>query len=358
MQRFIKVKENKNYKCPPYYGNYDTVQIIRSYIEQNKVFFIFGETGCGKTHIINHCVRGHQIIHLTFSTLKSKLKMKNFIETVRGTDNIIIIDEFDTLQKSDFFGWKELLQYNYKLSNCSTIVIGKYNKKFKDMLSVEIKPPTESEILQISPCDPNKAKQLWKICNGDVKMYLNNLNGIINYEKDNFMTPKQLVRDCLTKPKNKELFKYIYQGIEEHGYIWNSIHGNYLSLKGNIDYADIALIMSNSDILDIKIYNESWLYMPFFISEAIIRPNMLFDKPLKNEIKPGSAWTKHNNFKMKKKKMKNITNKLNIHSECLDYIRHIPYSDLSIGDRKFLNDSMSYEKKHNKKNKRNTSITK
>ena len=69
--------------------------------------------------------------------------------------------------------------------------------------------------------------------------------------------------------------------------------------------------MSVAEILDTHIYNGNWEILPFFCLMSTVVPaievNQCLDKSL---IRPGSAWTKYGNYKMRRNKLNQIQSRV------------------------------------------------
>ena len=104
--------------------------------------------------------------------------------------------------------------------------------------------------------------------------------------------------------------------LHEHGYSWAVVQENYpdgpnLTMDG---IADIAEMMSMADLIDENIYRtQNWDQTQFFIVEAVFMPAFIIKKTLK-KLRPGSLWTKFQNYCMKRKKLEAIYKKIKTNS--------------------------------------------
>jgi hypothetical protein len=98
--------------------------------------------------------------------------------------------------------------------------------------------------------------------------------------------------------------------ISEHGYVWGVVHDNYVDAPC-ADFVKIADCMSTAEILDTHIYNGNWDILPFFCLMSTVVPaieiNQVLDRSL---IRPGSAWTKYGNYKMRRNKLNTIQSRV------------------------------------------------
>jgi hypothetical protein len=84
----------------------------------------------------------------------------------------------------------------------------------------------------------------------------------------------------------------------EHGYSWGIIHENYLDAPG-VSIEKIADMMSIADLKDEEMYN-GYSSGNIFSLFGIVMPAIDIAHSLdKSTMRPGSAWTKFNNYKMR-----------------------------------------------------------
>ena len=89
----------------------------------------------------------------------------------------------------------------------------------------------------------------------------------------------------------------------------------------------------DADTYDTELYNGEWDVMPYFVLNAIKIPKMYMKKLLdKNEIRPGSAWTKYGNQKMREQKIRSIQARSHTkmsHHEFMLLREYAKYGDVS-----------------------------
>lgn len=117
---------------------------------------------------------------------------------------------------------------------------------------------------------------------------------------DTFLDPTEIV----TKMLKKETMTV--PDIAERGFMYALVHENHNTIDPRIVES-----LSTADIFDTYIYkNSDWNFTNYFVSEGIIRPCSLIEKPIQDaEIRPGSMWTKHQNMCMRKKKLRELLQK-------------------------------------------------
>ena len=100
--------------------------------------------------------------------------------------------------------------------------------------------------------------------------------------------------------------RFIGKGIEEHGHTQDLIFSNY-SAPALEDSVKISDSLSRADVMDSHIYSGNWDFLPYFTLDACVVPSKIHGNTLdRNTLKPGSSWTKHYNYKMRKKQVDNF----------------------------------------------------
>ena len=123
---------------------------------------------------------------------------------------------------------------------------------------------------------------------------------------DDFESPKEFITGVLSDPGPIE----IYDGISEHGHIWDIFQENYLDSVG-IDIIRASRSFSDADMYDTHMYSQGeWNLMPYFVLHALTIPKTALGQLLvRDKIRPGSCWTKFGNYKMRKQKYEEIKKK-------------------------------------------------
>ena len=153
-------------------------------------------------------------------------------------------------------------------------------------------------------------------CQGNIRNFFSYMEG---YDStDEFKTPKEFIADILSDPDPIQ----IYDTISEHGHIWDIFQENYLDSVG-VDIIKTSQAFSDADLIDNFIYTTgNWNLIPYFVLHALTIPKSGLGEPLdKSKIRPGSCWTKHGNYKMRKQKYDDIRKKsrmgLGVEEMCL-----------------------------------------
>jgi hypothetical protein len=307
MDKFLIIKKEKKYDI---FAREKDVEQIVTKIKNNETFCIHGNSGVGKTFLIQEVLKNFLFIELNHTTLRSRADTNDFLETFKSRDTHLLIDDIDT----DFLGWKELIEKiknGVKISNGSLILIFKNNEKVSFLDSIQLEPLSKNKIIELGQKKFPK-KNIDEIitnankCKGNLRSFFYFFD--FPDEQDLLLSPKDFVHTLLS-PGDIKPTKFIGQGVDEHGYSWNIVHENYPRAK-DIDLASVERIsdcMSIADIYDNRIYNGDWQVFDFFCHEGIIHPSVIVGQRLLREtINPGSAWTKFNNMKMRMSKLKDL----------------------------------------------------
>ena len=303
MDKFI-IKERKekiDFLC-----NQEIYDVVKKIIETNETICLYGNSGVGKTFLVQHLLRDQKWIDLTYEVIKSN----DFMERLKETDCHIVIDdlESDIHLIKDIF---ENIKNGQKLSKGSLILISRNLNKIDFCNSILCEPidvPTMVTIAkrQFPQESLLKLESLATRSNGNMRNFLFSIDFIETH--DIFKTPKEFINDLLCTHSSQDPREYIGQSILEHGYIWDIVHENYINAS-SVDMVYIAECMSQSDIIDTIIYNGNWELIPFFSTVSTIIPSIMINHSIKAPLRSGSAWTKFGNYKMRHLKYMSMSNR-------------------------------------------------
>ena len=323
MDRFIKTKSQKSVP--------GSAQEIAS---AGAVCF-WGPPGIGKTHLVE-IARG---IWLTEDILRSKQGTIDFMQRVRSADRPVIIDDFESVE--DLVGLRELTGPPSR----SQLFITARNpvKLHFPVLNQEYPRPSPEKIEKIifskkPDADPAKVRELVGRANGSVRFVLQALE-FNSDAPDNFQEPKHDLDVLFVKGVRG--VRPTIGTLHEHGYSWAVVQENYPDAPNLTmdDIANVALMMSTADIIDDHIYRtQDWDQMQFFVVQAVFSPAAIIKKTLK-KLRPGSLWTKFQNYCMKRKKLEAIYKKIG--SKSIDDVplviaRAVDYPELTPQDVTFM----------------------
>lgn len=290
MDAYVTIKQQKN---PDVFGRSGVVKTIMEYIHSGETLCIYGPAGVGKSHVVNSLIKGVELVNGVDLNLLST------------SCSHVIVDNLDT----ESCLWKEVTS-RQKLSKGCTIIVTNTIKNIDFCDCLELEPLTESQQMELvskkypSVCDRAFVLDCIKRANG-------NLRNLFSYieksdDKDIFLSPKDYIHKILTEP---DVIPAIGECLDDCGYCWGVVHENYTDAK-NVNYLDIIEDLSIADVYDSFVYNGNWELLGFFCHHGIVKPALEIGGTLHKEcLRPGSAWTKFNNYKMRTSKMNDIKNR-------------------------------------------------
>ena len=311
-------------KVADVYGRDDISRALWDIISNKGTVCVYGISGVGKTFLINSILKNEKHVEITYDDIKSKETTNNFLCRLKSTKSHILIDDIDP----DVSGWKEIanrVREGKRISEGALIFITKSIHKIDFCDCIQINPLPLDVCMNIAKkrfpnCETEHIEKSFKSANGNLRNFFDYLD--FSDEKDIFLSPKEMVHDLLSK-SDRHPSKYIGHTVEDHGYSWGIVHENYVNAR-NIDdkLAKISENMSIADVYDSKIYEGDWDLIPYFCNHGIISPAIDINQTLFREsIRPGSAWTKFNNYKSRSSKLKEIYNRTKLRIPELLHLR-------------------------------------
>lgn len=290
-------------------GRESFMRTMRSILDDKKVVCVYGSPGIGKTCAVMKALEDESYIELTADMFKC-------LDTITESNSHVLIDDIDT----DTIAWTTLLTRG-KLSKGSTIYITNGVKGIETFDCIHLEHLEKEHQIKLSydrfpTVDPVDAIRR---ANGNLKNLFSYLDGWD--EKDVFMSPKDVIHDLLCK-SDMNVSDYIGRVVEEHGYSSGVLHENYTDARG-ADHIRIADDLSTADVYDNMVYQGNWELLPYFCHHGIVAPALNINHGLTREaVRPGSSWTKFNNFKMRNNKVKAIMGRCrDLTIDKLQYIR-------------------------------------
>tara|TARA_R100000908_G_scaffold65011_1_gene51210 strand:+ start:3883 stop:4968 length:1086 start_codon:yes stop_codon:yes gene_type:complete len=296
MDSFIKIVEQKKDLTVTTIHT-KQIELIRRYIRERKNVFICGALGVGKTYILKAALEGLNHVELQAEHLKSK---SPFLPFIRPSTKHVYIEDYDPVFKpiiekvadGDRLSRGSLLVTTTSMCmypNFETVFIPKHKPEVLKTLTDNVGPEVESAAIRAE---------------GNIRNFFTYMEGYD--EMDDFESPKDFIAGVLSDPGPIE----IYDGISEHGHIWDIFQENYLDSEG-IDTIRASHSFSEADMYDTHMYSRGeWNLMPYFVLHALTIPKASLGQPLKKDkIRPGSCWTKFGNYKMRKQKFEEIKKK-------------------------------------------------
>lgn len=315
MDKFLTITKRKKYGIENvnFYTNSKIVEEIQDSMDANETLCIWGGCGVGKTFIVDHLTKYLNCYELTSEQLRSKNSTIEAIEKLEKSKTNIILDDFEV----DNIGFKEIIERlnnNIKITGGFVIFVASSPNKFDKIKQFEIKPLSVNDLVRLGQTTFPKKKiteliEAAKNSRGNVRDFISYANS--SERKDIFKTPKGFVHDILCSDVRwpEMASDYLCTPIDEHGYSWGIVHENYPdSDKIDDSYSDIAEWMSQADIVDNLMYEGNWGVSKLFSLYGIVMPAIKIDHSLKkDDMRPGSFWTKYSNFKMRYYKIKSMS---------------------------------------------------
>ena len=296
MDKFVTVNRQKENE--EIIGRDTYVKNIQSLIASNASFCVYGSTGVGKSFLLKHALVGINYVELTSELLKS-----DFVSRIKTMNVHVLADDVEVTEP---------------LSLGSTIVVS--DTMIENFECMHIEPLSCEDLVQIGAkkypgTDLEKLRLHAMHAKGDVRTFLFRLCDFTGV-RDMFKTPKDFVYDMVCKGGCLEPRDYICRTVAEHGYSWGIIHENYVDAPG-VRLDKIADMMSYADIKDDDIYN-GYSHKTIFSLFAVVLPAIAIGHSLdRSTMRPGSAWTKFNNYKMRHKRYQKLALKSNIDIDSL-----------------------------------------
>jgi hypothetical protein len=288
MDRYVTIKPQKENE--EIIGRDQYLKNIKSLLETNNSFCVYGALGIGKTFLLEHALSDVNYIELSSENLKS-----DFLERIKTTRVHVLADDLEVTEP---------------LSRGSTILVS--NKIVENFNCMKIEPLVLDDIITIGTKRfPKLSNQYIKRCaidcKGNIRHFLYLLENFTS-KRDLFKSPKDLVYDLVCQDGEVDPRDYIGKHVTEHGYSWGIIHENYTDIP-DINIEQMAEYMSHADLKDVDIYN-GYSHANIFSLFGVILPAISIDHRLEREhMRPGSAWTKFNNYKMRFRRYQSMTNR-------------------------------------------------
>jgi len=310
MDSFIKIVEQKKEE-PVATLHTKQIDLLNKYISQRKNVFICGSSGVGKTFVLKSVLNEWNSVEIEKDHLKSKSHFLTFIKTA---PKHAYIEDYD----SDYKSLVEKVSDGDRASRGSLVVTSTNMCMFPNFETIFIPRHKPNKLLTLTEDRSTLVENAAFRCNGNIRDFFSYMEGFD--EKDIFKTPKDYIKDILSDPNPIG----IPDSIHEHGHVWDIFQENYLDSRG-VDVTPSSCSFSDADVYDTKMYTTGdWNLMPYFVLHALVIPKSKQGRVLdRDEIRPGSCWTKYGNFKMRNQKYKEIQKRHghNLHIEDLCLIK-------------------------------------
>jgi len=305
MDRFVTVhtKKTDHILCNP--GLFET---LRGILATGDTVCLYGDSGVGKSHMVNVLLEGHSRFDLIDETVRD-------LERLENSTAHVVCEDLDLLDR-------DRIKAGRKYSKGALIIITRSIAKVDFCNCLHLGHPDIGLMVKIGL--RNRPKEsiarlttLAREAGGNIRTFLYSID--FSDSRDMFRTPKDFVGDLLC-PSKEDPRTHLGHIISEHGYVWGVVHDNYVDAPG-VDTVRVSECMSLADLIDLHIYNGNWDALPFFCTVSTVVPALEINHGLvRSKLRPGSAWTKFGNLKMRANKLANIRGRT-VHSLDLEGIR-------------------------------------
>ena len=296
MDRFVII--NKQKEKDEIIGREEYITRIQSLLRVNKSFCVYGPIGVGKSFLVKHALQGLNYLELTTDFVKHMDRIKTMNVHVLADD----VEVCEPVSLGSTILVSDTVTENFECMKIEPLLL-------EDMIEIGSKkfPGLERDVLE----------QAFRDAKGDVRSFLFRLENFID-EKDTFKSPKNFVYDLVCRGGTLDPRDYLGKYVNEHGYSWGIIHENYPDVPG-VSVESIADLMSIADVKDVDMYNGHSLQAgSIFSLFGILLPAIQMGHALEKEkMRPGSAWTKFNNYKMRYRRYQLLCNKSSLDVDAL-----------------------------------------
>ena len=298
MDKYIKLVSKTPTEKNSIVGRADSIRHLRNSIvtEKTPLIMLYGKQGVGKTTIVHESLKGLNYVYFD---------VKNDNDIHENSNYHVIVEEINN-------NLLDYLQAKGRMSLGTTILV--MNQTVELVCeTIEVPALTVKQLEEIHPCNQSAVMSNGNIHN--FKFYCQ-----FSDVKDEFCSSGDFVTDLLCNPTMKSSSEYFKRTFDDRGYMWSIVHENYLDYP-EVDIEKVSDLMTLADMVDTRLYQGNYEMFPLFNMTAIIMPAVHIKGNLKKDkLRPGSCWTKFNNFKMREGKLKSIKHKVS-HLDNIELIR-------------------------------------
>lgn len=261
----------------------EEIQRLVRYVAEGRSVFVCGPTGSGKSFVVESVLNASNSLELDRRAI-----------SFEGTRAHVLIDGYDAAAH------RQLVE---RVPHGPPLVVTAGDVHLLPHFKLIVMPRRSPErIASLAPpgTDPAAALAAAHRSRGNVRDFFDYLAH--SDTKDVFKTSKDIIAEILCAPGPFDFS----QTVHEHGHVCDVIHGNYLSSEG-CDPPAVMESLSLAAVYDSVMYRGAWECMPYYVASGIAVPKHHMGAGIAPEtLRPGSAWTKYNNCKMRQQKLKNI----------------------------------------------------
>jgi len=310
MENFVIIKTEKEFGTFPTLEFEEAEASLCEHVDGGHITIITGPSGCGKSSLARKVLRNYTVVDFHADILKSKRETDALFRKIRGTSSVVLFDDFEYDR-----GVAHAVVEHYSSTGPVVFVMRDHGRLVKEVTGckvLEMPCPTAAQMAtlgrQIFPRGPWPA---WEGCS--LRLYVMQItalrdSGMVVGRPDEVYSTRESIVDLIcTGGRGYE--RFIGKGIEEHGHIKDLIFTNH-NCEDIHEAAHLTDALSRADVMDSCIYEGNWDFLPYYTIDACIVPSKIMGNTLDpHKLKPGSAWTKHYNQKMRTKQLDKLKNK-------------------------------------------------
>jgi hypothetical protein len=239
-------------------------------------------------------------VYFTPEILRSHQGTIDFLNKIDGTGLHVILDDYESVK--DLVGISEIKKAP---TRGIFVIISQIPIKLDfDFVTYEFPSYSPDELRKIAPGVTDDAI---REARGDLRYILRSIE-FKGDSQDLFQDAKEFILSIVSTNTDVNPIKYLGHAVQEPGNVASILHENYPD--SDADMAKIMEYFSEADILETRIYDGEWGLYPYYNMYGCILPALEIDHSLKEPLRPGSTWTKHQNMCMRNRRIATIARRM------------------------------------------------
>lgn len=260
-----------------------------------QVVCILGKTGIGKSWAVTQALQ--PAVHFTPEILRSHQGTIDFLNKIDGTELHVILDDYECVK--ELVGMSEIKKP--PTSGIFAIISQVPIKLDFDFVTYEFPLYSPDEMRKMAPGVTDDAIRKAR---GDLRYILRSLE-FKGDAQDLFQDAKEFILGIVSTKTNTNPIKFLGHAVQEPGNVASILHENYPDSKA--DMAKMMEYFSEADILETRVYDGEWGLYAYYNMYGCILPAIEIAHTLKEPLRPGSTWTKHQNMCMRTRRIAAIS---------------------------------------------------
>ncbi len=301
MEKFVTVKKTKEKNTTVWLHSKKFENSITDSLDSNRITWLSGPMGCGKTAMANKIVATR--VHFD-ATSYIYLPKNQGILTLDRVDpgSLILIDNVDKDNGKIGVIYDICDKYQNKF-----LIVSDHISTCTNVSNITMKAPSKTKVINYASQLIGSAKSLeiYQKFSGNFRNFMNAVEcchkfGMDVSSHDEFFDSNTTVKNLICKG-GTGYKPYIGVGTEEHGHVIDMVASNYVT-KDIESTARIIDSISISDAYDSHMYMGNWEFLPYLTHHGCVVPSKIMGNTLKPSLlHPGYVWTKYYNQCMRKK---------------------------------------------------------